>query len=63
MSDDGLLASWRDELRVVLAALNDLYHPVYPGDPARIAALERQVCELRTAITEHRRARIAAGDG
>lgn len=52
--NDLLLASLRDELRVLLAELNNLHHPVYPGDPERIAALGVQVAEVRQAIRQRR---------
>jgi hypothetical protein len=52
---DALLESLSDELRAQMAALNDLHHPVYPGDPRRIAELERRIDELRAAIVARRR--------
>lgn len=52
---DPLLQSLRDDLRARLLALNELHHPVYPADPVRIAEVERQVEELRSAIASRRR--------
>ncbi len=52
---DPTLDSLQDELRMNLSALNDLYHPVYPSDPKRIAELDRVVGELRKRIGERRR--------
>ena len=48
---DSLLDSLYDDLRAAMNALNDLYHPVYPATPARIAELEARIGELRAAIT------------
>ena len=56
---DPMLASMLDELRSQLAALNQLHHPVVPGDPRRIAELERRIAELRAAIALRRRGRTA----
>ncbi len=53
-----LLASLGDELRAQLAALNQLHHPVVPGDPARIAALEARIAELRAQIADVRRSLV-----
>jgi hypothetical protein len=52
---DPLLESLNDELRAVLAALNDLHHPVYTAGPKRIAELEQRVADLRAAIVARRR--------
>ena len=52
---DILLESMNDELRAQLAALNDLHHPVYPGNPRRIGELERRIDELRAVIVARRR--------
>ncbi len=51
---DSNLAALLDDLRARLAALNELYQPVYGGDVRRIAEQERQVEELRTAIRARR---------
>jgi hypothetical protein len=51
---DPILDSLQDELRMQLAALNELHHPVYPSDPKRIAELERLVADLRTDILARR---------
>lgn len=53
--NDQLLQSLRDDLRVRIVALNELHHPVYPAAPERIAEVERQVEELRSAIAARRR--------
>jgi hypothetical protein len=59
---DPVLDSLQDELRTVLDALNRLHHPVYPGDPGRIAELEREVAELRAVIAARKRSlRSVAG--
>ncbi len=47
---DVKLQSLRDELRARIAALNELYHPVYPADPKRIAEYEALVADVRQAI-------------
>jgi hypothetical protein len=52
---DPLLESLNDELRSVMAALNELHHPVYPAGPKRIAELERRIDELRASIVARRR--------
>jgi len=51
---DVILESLHDDLRARLTALNDLYHPVYPADPARIAEVEGLVQEQRAAIAARR---------
>lgn len=48
------LQSLQDELSAVMRVLNDAHHPVNPGDPDRIKALEAQVAELKVAILERR---------
>jgi hypothetical protein len=58
MTDDQLTAL-NDDLKAQLAALNDLHHPVYPGNPRRIAELEARIAEIRVAIAE-RKAALAA---
>jgi hypothetical protein len=52
---DPTLDSLQDELRMQMAALNELHHPVYPSDPKRIAELERLVADLRDSILIRRR--------
>ncbi len=52
---DPIIDSLQDELRMQLAALNELHHPVYPSDPRRIQELERLVRELRESILGRRR--------
>ncbi len=51
---DLLVESLQEELRTQLFALNDLYHPVYPASPERIAELERRVEELHQGIAARR---------
>ena len=58
---DDLLLSLKDELRVMVQRLNDLYHPVYEASPKQIAPIEARVAELRAAIVE-RREELAAAD-
>jgi hypothetical protein len=48
---DPFLDSLYDDLRAALSAVNDLYHPVYPASPKRIAELDARIAELRQAIT------------
>lgn len=52
-NDPHLHALYR-ELRATIRELNQLHHPVYPGDPARIAELEEIVAEIRKTIRERR---------
>lgn len=52
---DPTLESLLDELRAVLAALNELHHPVYPASPRRIAEVEARAGELRGQIAARRR--------
>lgn len=59
---DPIIDSLQDELRMQMAALNELHHPVYPSDPRRIQELERLVRELRESISARRR-ELAAGVG
>jgi hypothetical protein len=56
---DVKLQSLRDELRARIAALNELYHPVYPANPKRIAEYEALVADARAAIAA-RKAELAA---
>jgi len=58
---DPALASLREELEVVIEALNRLYHPVYPGSPSRIRELEQRLAEIRARIRERRRTLAEAG--
>lgn len=53
--DDPVLASLLDEWRAVTAALNHLHHPVYGGDPRRIAELEARLERIRADIAVRRR--------
>lgn len=56
MSDlNPVLDSLTEELRVQMAALNDLYHPVYPGSPQRIAELTARIATLKSDIQAVRR--------
>jgi hypothetical protein len=55
---DPILASLKDELRVMVIRLNELYHPVYEASPERIAPIEARVASLREMI-EARRAELA----
>ena len=48
------LESLQSELRSIMAVLNDLHHPVNPGDPDKIKALEAEVASLKAAINERR---------
>ncbi|GDY13804.1 hypothetical protein LBMAG53_26820 [Planctomycetota bacterium] len=57
---DPELESLRDELRAQLAALNELYHPVYPAAPARVAELETRIRQVRESISARRRELIPA---
>ena len=50
------LESLQSELRSVMAVLNEQHHPVNPGDPDKIKALETEVAELKAAIVERRAA-------
>lgn len=52
---DTVLESLLDELRAVMAALNDAHHPVYLATPARLAELERRADELRAQVAARRR--------
>ncbi len=52
---DPVLESLLDELRAVIAALNDLNHPVYPSDPRRIAEFDARAQVLRREISARRR--------
>lgn len=56
---DEALEDLREEWRAVMASLNEAHHPVYPADPARIAALEARVADIQAAIAD-RRAQLAA---
>ncbi len=38
-----------------MSTLNELYHPVYPSAPARIAEFEARCAELREAIATRKR--------
>ncbi|MCK6488516.1 MAG: hypothetical protein L6R48_09340 [Planctomycetes bacterium] len=58
---DPVLASLQDELRAQMAALNEVHHPVYGGDPRRVAALERRVAQLRGDLAARRRELAGAG--
>ncbi len=53
---DPLLISLLDDLRAQMSALNDLLHPVYPGNPKRIAELEARIAEIRVALAERKAA-------
>ncbi len=53
MADD-VLTALLDDLRAQMSALNDLLHPVYPGNPKRIAELEARIVEIRTALAERK---------
>lgn len=57
-ADEHLQALYR-ELRTLMGALNRLHHPVYPGDPERIAELEREIEDIREAIQERRSVLVA----
>ncbi|TVR14949.1 MAG: hypothetical protein EA401_03635 [Planctomycetota bacterium] len=57
---DDHLQSLYLELRTLMSALNRLHHPVYPGDPERIAQLEHDIAEIRKTIQERRRALTAS---
>jgi hypothetical protein len=48
---DPALESLLDEQRALMLALNELYHPVFPGDPRRVQELERRVAETRVAVS------------
>ncbi len=52
---DPLLQSLIDDLRATMTALNELYHPVYPATPARIAEFEARCADLRQAIATRKR--------
>jgi hypothetical protein len=52
---DEQLESLQEELRASIAALNDMLHPVYPANPARVAELEGHVAELHDSILARRR--------
>lgn len=53
---DPLLAEMREELNAVMATLNLLHHPVYPGNPDEVRALEQRVAEIKEAMRLRRRA-------
>lgn len=53
---DLLLEGLFEDLRAQLSAVNDLYHPVYPAAPARIAALDTRIAELRASIAARKTA-------
>jgi hypothetical protein len=53
---DLLLEALYEDLRAQLSAVNDLHHPVYPANPARIAAFEARIAELRAAIAARKAA-------
>jgi len=55
MNDSHLLALL-DELKAQMAALNDLHHPVYPGNPKRITELEARITDLKAAISARKAA-------
>lgn len=55
MNDPHLL-SLLDDLKAQMAALNDLHHPVYPGNPKRIAELEARIVDLKAAISARKAA-------
>jgi hypothetical protein len=57
---DPILESLRDELRSVMAALNDLHHPVYGGGARQVAELEARVADLRTAMAARKLALVAS---
>lgn len=57
---DETLDSLLDELRMVIAALNEVHHPVYPTDPRRIRELEARRDDLREQVQARRR-ELAAG--
>jgi len=52
---DLVLESLLDEMRAVIAVLNDLNHPVYPSDPRRIAEFDARAQVLRSEISARRR--------
>lgn len=52
---DIVLESLFDELRAVMAAANELNHPVRPAPAARITELEARAAELRAQIAARRR--------
>ncbi|MCS6970347.1 MAG: hypothetical protein RMM29_08480 [Planctomycetota bacterium] len=52
---DPVLDALLEEQRAVTAALNHLHHPVYGGDPRRIAELEARLAQLRADIAARRR--------
>ena len=56
---DPVLDSLTEELRVQMAALNDLHHPVIQGTPKRIADLTARITSLKTDI-QARRKELAA---
>ena len=57
---DLLLEGLYEDLRAQLSAVNDLYHPVYPASPARIAELDAHIAELRASIAARKAALRAA---
>ncbi len=56
---DLILESHREELRALMASLNDLLHPVHGGPAAQIADLERRIAELKDAMRARRQALAA----
>ena len=57
---DLLLEGLYEDLRAQLSAVNELYHPVYPASPVRIAAVDARIAELRASIAA-RKAALRAG--
>ncbi len=53
---DPFIDSLYDDLRAAMSAANDLYHPVYPASPKRIAELDARIAELRQAIAARKAA-------
>jgi hypothetical protein len=51
---DPELEALRCELAAVRASLNAEHHPVRPGNPERLAALEARVAEVAAAIAARR---------
>ncbi len=56
LDSDLELQALQEEMQAVMQALNMLHHPVNPGSPEQIEALEEQVKELKRAIIERRAA-------
>lgn len=56
LDSDLELQALQEEMRAVMQALNALHHPVNPGNPEQIEALEEQVKELKRAIVQRREA-------